>query len=107
MKDFNSNEHVEEWLAANGGLNELRRALDVGRFAGQNKTLAEAWLKAYDRKQLEVQEFAERSLSERSVQAAEASARSASESATWAKWAVVIAVVALLVSALQYLNLRP
>ena len=106
MKDFNSNAHVEEWMAENGGVEGLRHALDVGRFAGQNRILAAAWLKSHDRKQDEVAVKDERTLSERSVQAAEASAQSARESATWAKWAAVIAVVALLVSALQYLSGR-
>jgi hypothetical protein len=104
MKDFNSNAHVEEWMAENGGVAELRRALDVGRFAGQNKTLAAAWLKAHERQQGEEAARDDRSLYERSVKAAEASAHSSKQSAKWAAWAVVIAVVALALSALQYLS---
>lgn len=103
MKDFNSDAHVEEWMAANGGIDGLRRALARGAFGGQNKTLAHAWLQMHDQKQADKRAAEERTLLERSVGAAEQSAHSARESARWAIWAVVIALLAVLVSAVQFL----
>ncbi|UUZ70139.1 hypothetical protein LP416_13795 [Polaromonas sp. P2-4] len=101
MKDFNSDAHVEEWIAENGGVESLRRALARGAFGGQNKTLAAAWLQLYDRRQAEQAADDERSLLERSVAASERSAESAHRSAKWAMWAAVIALLAVAVAVIQ------
>lgn len=101
MKDFNSDEGVEEWMAGNGGIDGLRRAVARGAFGGQNKTLATAWLELYDRKQGEEAANVERSLLERSVMASERSAQSAHLAAKWAMWAVFIALLALIVSVVR------
>lgn len=101
MKDFNSDAHVEEWMAANGGVEGLRRALARGAFGGQNKTLANAWLQLHDKKQEERAASEERSLLERSVAASERSAESAHRSARWAMWAALIALLAVLVAVVQ------
>jgi hypothetical protein len=95
LKDFNSDAHVEEWMAVNAGIEGLRRALARGAFAGQNKTLATAWLQIHDKKQEELTASEERSLLERSVAASESSSESAHRSAMWA---VVIALLAVVVS---------
>jgi hypothetical protein len=101
MQDFNSDQHVEEWMAENGGVDGLRRALARGAFGGQNKSLSAAWLLMYDQKQAEVKAEKESSLLERSVLAAEQSARSAQQSARWAIWASIVAFVAIVVGVLQ------
>ncbi len=101
MKDFNSDAHVEEWMAENGGVEGLRRALTRGAFAGQNKTLASAWLQLQDRRHDEQTAKTERSLLERSVAASEQSAECAHRSAKWAMWAVIIALIALVVAVVQ------
>lgn len=102
MKDFNSDAHVEEWIAENGGIDSLRRALARGAFGGQNKTLAAAWLYLHDKKQEEQTSDAERSLMERSVAAAERSAESAHAAAKWAMWAALVALLAIVVAVVQY-----
>lgn len=98
MKDFNSDAHVEEWMAENGGVDGLRRALARGAFGGQNKTLAAAWLELHDRKQQEQDSVAERDLLRRAATAAEDSAKSAKRSAAWAMWAVIVALLAIIVA---------
>jgi aryl-alcohol dehydrogenase-like predicted oxidoreductase len=101
MKVFNSDAHVEEWMAENGGIEGLRRALARGAFAGQNKSLASAWLQLHDRRQEEQAAQAERSLLERSVLAAEESAKSAQHAVRWAMWAAVIALLAIVVTVVR------
>ncbi|MCK9387228.1 MAG: hypothetical protein M0Q22_02380 [Sulfuritalea sp.] len=101
MKDFNSDAHVEEWMAENGGIEGLRRALARGAFGGQNKSLASAWLLLHDRRQAEEAASSDRLLLERSVNAAEHSAQSARQSSRWAMWAAIIALVAVVVSVLH------
>lgn len=103
MKDFNSDEHIEEWMNSIGGIDGLRRALERGTFAGQNKTLAAAWLKLHDKKNTDRQVSEEHALLERSVLAAEQSATSARQSARWAIWATIIALVAVVVSSVKLL----
>ncbi|MFN3734858.1 hypothetical protein [Comamonas testosteroni] len=98
MRDFNSDAHVEEWMQENGGIDGLRRALARGTFAGQNKTLASAWLMLYEKKQEEQAISEERSLLKRSVAAAERSAESAQQSARWALWAIVISLLTVSLS---------
>lgn len=98
MKDFNSDAHVEEWIAENGGIESLRRNLLRGAFSGQNKVLAGAWLQLHDRRQEELAANAERSLLERSVSASERSAESAHRAARWAMWAALIALLAVIVA---------
>lgn len=104
MRDFNSDAHVEEWVAENGGVDALRRALARGTFAGQNKTLAAAWLQLHDRRKDELAASEERSLLERSVKASERSAESAQRAAKWAMWAVIVAVIALVATVVQELQ---
>ncbi|MNC68525.1 hypothetical protein D3C75_1191320 [compost metagenome] len=94
MQDFNSDQHVEEWMVKNGGIDGLRRAIARGAFGGQNKTLSEAWLLMHDQKQAEQRAAEDRSLLERSVSAAEQSAKSAQHSARWALAALIALVVA-------------
>lgn len=106
MKDFNSDQHVEEWMSENGGIEGLRKALARGAFGGQNKTLAAAWLLVHDQRQAEINAIQERSLLERSVNAAEKSAHSAQQSARWAIWAAIIALVAIVVSVFQFFSNR-
>jgi hypothetical protein len=104
MKDFNSDAHVEEWMAENGGIEGLRRAILRGTFGGQNLTLARAWLQLYEHKQAGAADTAAHQLHEREVGAAEASARSAHESARWAKFAAWMAAIAVVVSMVQMFN---
>lgn len=94
MQDFNSDAHVEEWMAKNGGIDALRHALNRGTFAGQNKSLANAWLLAHDRKQVEQKAAEERALLVRSVTAAERAAR-------FAMWAAIVAVIAVIVTVVR------
>lgn len=103
MKDFNSDAHVEEWMAEHGGVEGLRKALARGAFGGQNKILAAAWLQLHDRDHAEQAAIEERSLLERSVAASERSAESARRSAKWAMWAVLIALLAIIVAVVQHL----
>lgn len=102
MQDFNSDQHVEEWMVKNGGLDGLRRAIARGAFGGQNKTLSEAWLLMHDQKQAEQRAAEDRSLLERSVSAAERSARSAQYSARWALAAALIALVVAAVTVYEF-----
>ncbi|WP_320151135.1 hypothetical protein [uncultured Tolumonas sp.] len=104
MQDFNSDEHVEEWMNNNGGIDALRRALARGTFGGQNKTIATAWLHLHDQKIAVKLAAEERILLERSVLAAEKSAVSARQSARWAIWATVVALVSVCVSVIQFLK---
>jgi hypothetical protein len=101
VKDFNSDAHVEEWMSENGGVEGLRRALARGAFAGQNRSLAAAWLALHDRRDEQERVGADRALLERSVTAAERSAKSAHLSARWAMWATLVALLALVVAVIQ------
>jgi len=107
MQDFNSDQHVEEWMAKNGGIDALRKAIARGTFGGQNKSLAEAWLHLHDQKQAEQRTAGDRSLLERSVSAAEKSARSAQLSARWALLAVIVALVTAVVTLINFASGRP
>jgi hypothetical protein len=104
MKDFSSDAHVEEWMAENGGIEGLRRAIFRDTLAGQNLTLATAWLQLHEHKQTEAADDTARQLHEREVGAAEASARSAHESARWATFAAWMAAIAVAVSIIQMFN---
>ncbi|MGW8466306.1 hypothetical protein [Pseudomonas sp. CLCA07] len=101
MQDFNSDQHVEEWMEKNGGVDGLRRAIARGTFGGQNKSLSEAWLHMHDQKQSEQRTADDRSLLERSVSAAERSARSAQLSARWALLAFLVALVVAAVTVFE------
>ncbi len=107
MKDFNSDAHVEEWMAENGGIDGLRRAIARGTFAGQNRNLASAWLQLHDRRQEEQVAQTGRALLERSVLAAENSAKSAQNAVRWSMWAAAIALLAIVVSVVQIIRSNP
>ena len=92
-------------------LDELRKRLARGDFAGKNRASVEAYVAGAEEKAHRVSddgkaEREERAIAaaERSASSADRSANSAEESTKWARLAVLVALAALAVSAWPYLK---
>jgi hypothetical protein len=98
---------IRRWMVdwrehfANGGLSvvgeadpadELRKRLNRGDVAGENKRSIEAFFKVEQEKSYKISEQAKADRDERAVNAAERSAK-------WAGWALLISIAALSISA--------
>lgn len=95
MADFNSFDQVETWVSEHG-IDDMRRAVGLPRFAGQSLAMARVWLAEYDRKALEAEQRAAIAEARRATAAAERSAR-------WTFWAAVAAAIGALATWAQAL----
>lgn len=105
MADFTSFQTVSEWIEQQeDGVDELRRAIDTGRFAGQNMSLARAWLAQHDRQLFDQERAASLEATQRATAAAERAAR-------WTFWAALFSGVAgvatLAATILQAMSTKP
>lgn len=100
VSDFNSFEMVTQWVNEKG-IDELRRALDVGRFSGQNLRMAAAWLQEHDRKDFERERQLSLDATKRATEATERATVATEKAARWTFWASVAAAASACASVVQ------